>query len=50
MRSRFSLFTFPISDPIAGGPCQAGLDRVFVSYHSGDKTLELADMNSFLSC
>src|SRR5215472_15485618 len=40
----FQFVHFSLDDPIAGGLCQASLDRLFVSYHSSDKPLEFADM------
>lgn len=43
----FQFVHFSLDDPIAGWQTQASLDRLFVSYHSGDKALELADMAFF---
>jgi len=43
----FQFVHFSLDDPIADWQGQASLDRLFVSYYSGDKTLELADMAFF---
>ena len=43
----FQFVHFSLDDPIAGGPPQASLGRLFVSYHSGDKALELTDLAFF---
>ncbi len=41
------LVHFSLDDPIAGWQGEASFDGLFVSYHSSDKTLELADMAFF---
>jgi hypothetical protein len=41
------LVHFSLDDPIAGWQGEASFDGLFVSYHSSNKTLELADMAFF---
>lgn len=43
-RSRLSLFTFPISQPIVLRKRESGSHRCFVSFHTSNKTLESANL------